>query len=427
MGTKQERVEKTAEKTTETKNDSIRQEYTFAPDVKLKECKYCRVMIPKKAKMCPNCKMVLKNYTFLKVIASILVLAVIVVESYCLSAYCGLLPDSVVPAWIAQNGAETPTASETAAATTGEATEEIPETVSTESVETTETAASAELADLEVTEKWATIENEEDVGETAEEGRALDSADTLEGVETIAWNDNTKDKETLENNISVEDNNGKDTTGDKSDSAGKDADNDKSDLADKDTDENNSGSADKDIDETEEPEETKSNTDAKTSLAADPDSKDTELTMAKDNDDTENNENDDSAPNSFTTLVSKELSEDEAAFRADCEQRKYKNLLRDEKYLDTAVLVTELEVVCPIDGGLFDESIYYLCKGKENDIECYYIIRDDRDGDETLILEGDIITVYGQLFGTCKIPANLIETKPTVPAVSMVSFDLLDE
>ena len=424
MGTEQEKVEKTAEKTTETKNDSIRQEYTFAPNVKLKECKYCRVMIPKKAKMCPNCKMVLKNYTFLKVIASILVLAVILAESYCLFAYWGLLPDSVVPAWIAQNGTETPTASETAA-TTGETAEEITEMVSAESVEPVQvaSASAAEMADLEVTEKWATVENEG----AAEEGRTLDSADTLEEVETIAWNDNTKDKETLGNDTNAEDNNSKDTTGDRSNSDGKDADNDKLDSADKDTDENKSSSADEDIDETEDPKETKSNIDDKTSLAADPDNKDTELTMAKDNDDTENNENDDSAPNSFTTLVSKELSEEEAAFRADCEQRNYKSLLRDEKYLDTAVLVAEVEVVCRIDGGLFDESIYYLCKGKENDIECYYIIRDDRDEDETLILEGDIITVYGQLFGTCKIPANLIETKPIVPAVSMVSFDLLDE
>ena len=36
-------------------------EYQFSKEAKLKECKYCRVMVPKKAKICPNCKMSLKK------------------------------------------------------------------------------------------------------------------------------------------------------------------------------------------------------------------------------------------------------------------------------------------------------------------------------------------------------------------------------
>ena len=49
------------------------------------------------------------------------------------------------------------------------------------------------------------------------------------------------------------------------------------------------------------------------------------------------------------------------------------------------------------------------------------------DVDSTLILEGDMLTVFGQLFGTCKIPADLIETRPVVPAVSMLYYDLTGE
>ena len=41
-------------------SQSMNQTYEFAPDAKLKECKHCRVMIPKKAKICPNCKMRVK-------------------------------------------------------------------------------------------------------------------------------------------------------------------------------------------------------------------------------------------------------------------------------------------------------------------------------------------------------------------------------
>ena len=46
--TQQEADEKN---TAENREDSIRREYGFAPDVKLKECRFCCVMIPKKAKI----------------------------------------------------------------------------------------------------------------------------------------------------------------------------------------------------------------------------------------------------------------------------------------------------------------------------------------------------------------------------------------
>ncbi len=118
---------------------------------------------------------------------------------------------------------------------------------------------------------------------------------------------------------------------------------------------------------------------------------------------------------------------DETAFRADCVQVDYKTLLRkQQEYLDTALMI-EAQVVCQVDGGLFDDNTYYLCVTEERSgIKRYYIIRDDREADDTLILEGDTLTIYGRLFGDCKIPAKLIETRPTVPALSMLYYDLTE-
>ncbi|MDE6738548.1 MAG: hypothetical protein K2K07_05605, partial [Lachnospiraceae bacterium] len=123
-------------------------------------------------------------------------------------------------------------------------------------------------------------------------------------------------------------------------------------------------------------------------------------------------------------MFPEDMDVNEAAFRADCVWRDYKELLRNEDYLGTAVWL-EAEVICPVEGGLFDENIYYLCMAEEsNGIERYYIIRDDRAEEQLLILEGDVLTIYGRLFGNCKLPASLIETRPTVPAISMLSCDL---
>lgn len=349
MGTDQGKVEKPAEKETEVKSDSMRQDYAFASDVKLKECKYCRVMIPKQARVCPNCKMILKSYTFLKVVAAILVFGVIVV-----GVAFGLKP--VEPA---------------------------------EAVAVTETVAPEEV-------KESASNKEEQV----EAPKSVARNDSIK-ENAVSDKDDTDNKAIVENKSLVEDKSGsgeKDVTEDKSASGEKDATEDKSGTEEKDDIEDQS--------DTEEKEAKEDQTDEKKKGGKE-----------------DSEQEDDDKP----VMAPREIDENEAAFRADCVQRKYKGLLRDEAYLGTAVLVMEAEVICQVDGGLFDENVYYLCMEEENGKECYYIVRDDRETDETLILEGDIITVYGQLFGTCKIPTYLVETRPAVPAISMLSFDLLEE
>lgn len=129
-----------------------------------------------------------------------------------------------------------------------------------------------------------------------------------------------------------------------------------------------------------------------------------------------------------TYVDSGAMGSQEIDFREDCIEVSYKSLLRDpETYLDEALMV-EVQVVCQVNGGLFDDNTYYLCKTDDaNNITRYYIVRDDRETDDTLILEGDLLTVFGKMFGTCRIPADLIGTRPTVPAVSMLYYDLTGE
>lgn len=369
MGTDQEKVEKTTEKPeekiTEVKNDSIRQDYAFASDVKLKECKYCRVMIPKQARVCPNCKMILKSYTFLKAVAAILVLGVIV-------AGVAVGVKAVEPA---------------------------------EAVAVTETVKQEEV-------KTAAI-NMEEQKETPKP--AVESNSVKE--------DTANDKDAVENKAVTED---KSSVVDKSDSGEKDATEDqsgteeKAGIEDQPDIEEIGAKADQTDAEKKDVTEEKSDTEDEDTADTEDKSK-SEVKEENTTEDSENEEDDE------PVIASREIDENEAAFRADCVQRKYKGLLRDEAYLETAVLVMEAEIICQVDGGLFDENIYYLCMEEENGNECYYIVRDDRETDETLILEGDIITVYGRLFGTCKIPAYLVETRPTVPAISMLSYDLLEE
>ena len=132
---------------------------------------------------------------------------------------------------------------------------------------------------------------------------------------------------------------------------------------------------------------------------------------------------------SIVTVETTEMSDySEEEFREICQRVDYKKLLRSqETYLNAAVM-EELTVVEQVDGGLFDENIYYLCRKEDGQgITRYYIIRDDREEDDMPILAGDVIRVYGQLFGSCKLPGYLVKAQPVVPAVTMVYFDLLEE
>lgn len=118
----------------------------------------------------------------------------------------------------------------------------------------------------------------------------------------------------------------------------------------------------------------------------------------------------------------------EEAFRELCRQIDYRKLMREqETYLNCAVTV-ELTVLEQIDGGLFDDNIYYLCAAQDSrGFERYYVVRDDRGEDAALILEGDVMQVYGLFFDTCGCPAGYTEVRQEIPAIAMAYCELREE
>lgn len=170
---------------TENREESIRREYDFAPDVKLKECRYCRVMIPKKAKVCPNCRMSLKRYWFRNLVAAVVVVIVIGVGGYYLSEHWGIMKDAVASVWRAQDDSAVPVVSVTTVDTTrmaaGASTVETAEVTNLSEAEPEKAAEAAdrieaqsnthkaEIADAEAAEEEKSTEDGQDTGAAEEE------------------------------------------------------------------------------------------------------------------------------------------------------------------------------------------------------------------------------------------------------------------
>ncbi len=407
--TQQEADEKN---TAENREDSIRREYGFAPDVKLKECRFCCVMIPKKAKVCPNCRMSLKRHWFRNLVAAVFAVAVIGGGGYYLSEHWGIMKDAVASVWRAQNGSAVPVMSVT-------------------TVDTAEMAAGAaavepaEVTSLSEAESGQTVDlvqTAESTGNQADHesktANAVNTANTGNQTEALAG----KAEQTAGTEGKEESETRKDTENTGRSEEQKDVEDKTEHSADEETAAENeavSSAAQK-----AEKKGAEADDEAYTNGTADSRSK--ENTAKKDGDLTEEESAD--TEKQETAVSAKDMDRQEQEYREECTTVSYKAMLRDtESCLDMA-LTMEVQVVCQVNGGLFDDNIYYLCKAEDgNNITRYYIVRDDREADDTLILEGDMLTVFGQLFGTCRIPADLIETRPIVPAVSMLYYDLTGE
>ncbi len=407
--TQQEADEKN---TAENREDSIRREYGFAPDVKLKECRFCCVMIPKKAKVCPNCRMSLKRHWFRNLVAAVFAVAVIGGGGYYLSEHWGIMKDAVASVWRAQNGSAVPVMSVT-------------------TVDTAEMAAGAaavepaEVTSLSEAESGQTVDlvqTAESTGNQADHesktANAVNTANTGNQTEALAG----KAEQTAGTEGKEESETRKDTENTGRSEEQKDVEDKTEHSADEETAAENeavSSAAQK-----AEKKGAEADDEAYTNGTADSRSK--ENTAKKDGGLTE--EESANTEKQETAVSAKDMDRQEQEYREECTTVSYKAMLRDtESCLDMA-LTMEVQVVCQVNGGLFDDNIYYLCKAEDgNNITRYYIVRDDREADDTLILEGDMLTVFGQLFGTCRMPADLIETRPVVPAVSMLYYDLTGE
>lgn len=396
-------------------------EYQFPEEAALKECRHCRMMIPKTAKICPNCKKRLKRNT------AVLCLLI------CLIAVCGAgvyyylkvyVPEhTAVVEVMAESAEETETAeNRTNGETASNAGEGQKEAGSSPKTETADEAGGKDAAETEPegeagkadsgsggteggnvedgqgsVESGSAGEGQEGAGSgSAEDGRrAVESGNAEDGREKAGSGNAEEDRKGAESdqesagNGSAEDS----REGAESERAGEES--------------------------TEEGwEEAARNVEGGDETAAENDGGMAEEAMSTAGADTE-----------IVVLSASELSDyTEEEFREICRRIDYKKLLRSqETYLNGAVM-EELTVIEQVDGGLFDENIYYLCKREDGQgITRYYIVRDDRTEDDTPILAGDVIQVYGQLFGSCKLPGYLVKTQPVVPALTIVYFDLLAE
>lgn len=118
----------------------------------------------------------------------------------------------------------------------------------------------------------------------------------------------------------------------------------------------------------------------------------------------------------------KDPKKEKSKFISSCKSYEYKKLARyPEKYKDKHITV-KVKVAQIVNGGLFDDSVYYRCYTKgayDTWFENEFFIIDDREGDTTKILEDDILTVYGTYSGTEDVERSLTNTTESVPAISM--------
>ena len=406
-------------------------EYQFPEEAALKECRHCRMMIPKTAKICPNCKKRLKRNTA--------VLGLLI----CLIAVCGAgvyyylkvyVPEhTAVVEVMAESAEETEVAeNRTNGETASNAGEGQKEAGSSPKTEKADEAGGKDAAETEPAEEAGKADsgsggteggNVEDGQGSVESGSAGEGRQ--DGESESVGNGSAEDgREAAGSRIAVDGREGAESerAGEESTEEGWE-DVERGNTGDGSTEDSReavgSGSAKDDRETAGTPKkEAARNVEGGDETVAENDGGMAEEAMSTAGADTE-----------IVVLSASELSDyTEEEFREICRRIDYKKLLRSqETYLNGAVM-EELTVIEQVDGGLFDENIYYLCKREDGQgITRYYIVRDDRTEDDTPILAGDVIQVYGQLFGSCKLPGYLVKTQPVVPALTIVYFDLLAE
>lgn len=331
---------------------------------KMKACKYCRVMVPKSAWICPNCKMKIRRH-WGRLLAGILFVA--------------LLAGGAAYLILTENG----NALMVSAGLTSDA-----------GNAGTETATVAELQE----DKAAQTESGQ-TGEKTEADTAV--AGTAEAKTQQALGDVSKLASDIKLETAKADSKEKDQTSAQQDAA---AANDMIEEAFAITpaDGEETGASDQ---------SDKAETETKQSAEA--------------NDEGEEAESDGDTADAVQAVDPAAYSE--ADFKALCETIDYRSLMRGAQEYDGQCLKVEAEVLEQIDGGLFDENCYYLAAAKDaKGITRYYILRDDRGEDALPLFEGDTVLVYGQMFATCVPKSSELAADREVPAVTMVYLDLLE-
>ncbi len=437
------------------------QEYRFPEEAELKECRYCQVMIPKTAKVCPNCRKRQKRNPAGFFLLLFLIAACGAGVYYYLSVYLPVYKTGVgeaVESVKVMEEEESGQLTETVQNVEGEQSEEAKQNAeSGKTAETEQSAESGKAAETEQNvENGKTAETEQD----AENGQSVEaewnaesgqSAGTMQSDENGTYGGTVvpvdslldiqpfaekEDEAEKESEAGIADEAEKESKAGTADESGKKS---KTGYADEAEKELKAGTADESEKESKNGKSDAPEKESKNGNRFEPETEneienDSEDEKENDTDQKEDDrkvllENTDNVDAEIVIIDVTEVSDyTEEEFRSLCRRVDYKKLLRSqETYLNAAVM-EELTVMEQVDGGLFDENIYYLCRREDGQgITRYYIVRDDREENDTPILAGDVIQVYGQLFGSCKLPGYLVKEQPLVPAVTLVYFDLLEE
>ena len=437
------------------------QEYRFPEEAELKECRYCQVMIPKTAKVCPNCRKRQKRNPAGFFLLLFLIAACGAGVYYYLSVYLPVYKTGVgeaVESVKVMEEEESGQLTETVQNVEGEQSEEAKQNAeSGKTAETEQSAESGKAAETEQNvENGKTAETEQDAenGQSveaewnAESGQSAGTmqsdengtyggtvvpVDSLLDIQPFAEKEDETEKESEAGTVDEAEKESKAGTADES---GKKS---KTGYADEAEKELKAGTADESEKESKNGKSDAPEKESKNGNRFEPETEneienDSEDEKENDTDQKEDDrkvllENTDNVDAEIVIIDVTEVSDyTEEEFRSLCRRVDYKKLLRSqETYLNAAVM-EELTVMEQVDGGLFDENIYYLCRREDGQgITRYYIVRDDREENDTPILAGDVIQVYGQLFGSCKLPGYLVKEQPLVPALTLVYFDLLEE
>lgn len=350
---------------TEDKNNVHFAGFQVEDGAKMKACKYCRVMVPKSAWICPNCKMKIRRH-WGRLLAGILFVA--------------LLAGGTAYLILTENG----NALMVSAGLTSDA--------GNTGTETTTVAEPQE-------DKVAQTENAQ-TGEKTEADTAV--AGTTEAQTQQALGDVSKLASAIKLETAKADSKEKDQTSAQQDAAaaGEDMIEEAFAITPADGEETNAS---------EQSGETKTETQQ----------------SAEANAEGEAAESDGDTADAVQAVDPAAYSE--ADFKALCETIDYRSLMRGAQEYAGQCLKVEAEIREQIDGGLFDDNSYYLAAAKDaKGITRYYILRDDRGEDALPLFEGDTVLVYGQMFATCVPKNSELATDREVPAVTMVYLDLLE-
>lgn len=355
----EEQEKDTKEETkTEDKNNVHFAGFQVEDGSKMKACKYCRVMVPKKAWICPNCKMKIRRH-WGRLIAALLFVAVIGGSA----AYLALTENGnamMVSAGLIAGKDSTVAENETAGNEKAQTSENGQNVVQqTEDVAKAEPSADA----IDIVKLASDLKTETSKADTKSKDQ------TAEPDKSDATSEENVEEDVIEEALSIA----------KTDSDTAATQNDQTDAA---ADQNAAGDAGE-----------QSGTDG------------TEEDTAE------------------QTIDPAAYSEED--FKGLCEAIDYRALMRTSGENIGRCLIMEAEILEQIDGGLFDEQVYYLVAQEDaKGILRYYILRDDRGEDAEPLFEGDSILVYGQMFATCKPKGSDLVMNHEIPAVAMVYAEL---